>query len=203
MKNIKAKLGIAIFILIIVVFVGVEVGTSNKSVEKIQYTEFIKFLDNQQIESVSISESPKMNFILKDSDIIYETDNPRNVELKELLLLQDVSVIESSYVSGLSILQTITSITIIVVIFYFAYKTLNRNSAKSAMAMEVEESGEIGIGFADIAGNEEAKESVLDIIDFIKNAEKYSKYGARMPRGIIFYGSPGTGKTLIDRKSVV
>ena len=53
--------------------------------------------------------------------------------------------------------------------------------------------------FYDVAGNEEAKEAVEDVVDFIKNPEKYSKYGARMPRGIIFYGPPGTGKTLMAK----
>ena len=53
--------------------------------------------------------------------------------------------------------------------------------------------------FADMAGNEEAKESVSDIVDFLGNPEKYAKYGARMPRGLIFHGMPGTGKTLMAK----
>ena len=199
MKNIKMKIGVSVFILIIAVFIGVELNPNKKTVEKIPYTEFVSKLNNKEIESVVISESPKMNFILKDNDIIYETDNPRNLELKELLLLQDVSVAESSYVSGLSILQTITSILFFVVIFYFVYKTMNKNTAKTPMAMEIEKHDKKEIAFDDIAGNEEAKESVKDIVDFIKNAEKYSKYGARMPRGVIFYGRPGTGKTLMAK----
>ena len=55
------------------------------------------------------------------------------------------------------------------------------------------------MNFSSIAGNEEAKDSVQELVDFIKNPEKYARYGARLPRGVIFYGSPGTGKTLMAK----
>jgi cell division protease FtsH len=55
------------------------------------------------------------------------------------------------------------------------------------------------IGFGNIAGNEEAKENIMELVDFIKNPQKYRKYGARMPKGIILYGPPGTGKTLMAK----
>jgi cell division protease FtsH len=57
----------------------------------------------------------------------------------------------------------------------------------------------VNVNFNSVAGNEEAKESTQELVDFIKNPEKYAKYGARLPRGVIFYGSPGTGKTLMAK----
>ena len=65
--------------------------------------------------------------------------------------------------------------------------------------MQCETVRDVGVGFDDVAGSEEAKESVKDIVDFLKNPEKYARMGARMPRGVIFYGPPGTGKTLLAK----
>ncbi len=53
------------------------------------------------------------------------------------------------------------------------------------------------VTFADVAGNEEAKESLKELVDFIKDPEKYLNYGARLPRGVLLYGPPGTKDTLL------
>jgi cell division protease FtsH len=82
------------------------------------------------------------------------------------------------------------------------YKMTSQQRPKAAMALNVSEASDSAVkslGFADIAGNEEAKESVRDVVDFIQKPEKYAKYGARMPHGMIFYGPPGTGKTLMAK----
>jgi cell division protease FtsH len=99
-------------------------------------------------------------------------------------------------------LQTGFGILVFGVAGYFAFRMLNKQPGKAAMALNAKAVSECEgekLGFSDVAGNDEAKESVADIVDFINNAEKYAKYGARMPRGVIFYGPPGTGKTLMAK----
>ncbi|KAI4452963.1 metalloprotease m41 ftsh [Holotrichia oblita] len=84
--------------------------------------------------------------------------------------------------------------------FFIASKMLNRQKNNAAMSNTFQLAKEENfINFDMVAGNEEAKDSVTDIVDFLRNPEKYGEYGARIPRGVIFYGSPGTGKTLLAK----
>lgn len=102
--------------------------------------------------------------------------------------------------SDSSIFQIIAILGIILIIGFVIYKA-SKTKRKALVHMDFEDVSETSnaLLFKDIAGNIEAKESVGDIVDFIKNPNKYSIYGARMPKGIIFYGPPGTGKTLMAK----
>lgn len=86
---------------------------------------------------------------------------------------------------------------IVLVVVNVLNKGNKQSMALEAVGVSPEDVG--GISLSEIGGNIEAKESVEDIIDFLKEPERYRKYGARLPKGIIFYGPPGTGKTLMAK----
>jgi len=96
--------------------------------------------------------------------------------------------------------QVVIALIIISVVGFIIYR-VSKSKRKALVHMDFEDASESNnvLLFNDIAGNFEAKESVGDIVDFIKNPNKYSVYGARMPKGVIFYGPPGTGKTLMAK----
>ena len=169
--------------------------------EFIAYGEFMTEVESGNVAQVAVTDGPRLQFTLHNSDNLYETSNPRNPALKESLLLAGVDVTEGGNFLASGFMSTGLSVLFIGGMFFFVLRSIGRTQGKSAMSLNVTaaDAGVINVGFDNVAGNEEAKESVTDIVDFIKNPEKYAKYGARMPHGVIFYGPPGTGKTLMAK----
>ena len=168
----------------------------------ILYNTFLSQIESGKVDTVYLSDKPELKVKLKDGTTIY-TDNPRNTNLKEILLRKDIKVDEMEFAStGQKAMGYGTTLVLFCIIGYFLITTTAKQ--KSGGLMDVTNvtknlESDVNIGFSNVAGNEEAKESVKDIVDFLKNPDKYSRYGARMPRGVIFYGPPGTGKTLLAR----
>ncbi len=191
-----------ILIVTFIICCGVGYVHKTEEIKSISYNEFIEKVSNHQVSKVTISSSPTIKINLKDDKAIYVTDNPRTLDFKEFLLLNNIKVEEGTYTSTISILQGILGIAVFSFFGFFIIKSTRKENSKATMGMNMVEASEENCNkfrLHNIAGNEEAKENVFDLIDFIKNSEKYSKYGARMPRGIIFYGPPGTGKTLMAK----
>jgi len=168
----------------------------------LSYNSFISHVNSGQVDTVYLSNKPELKVKLKDGSIFY-TDNPRSANLKEELLKKDVKVDEMEFTSaGEKALGFVATIFLFGIIGYFLVTTTAKQRSGSLMdvtTIKKTEEPEVNMGFSSVAGNEEAKESVKDIVDFLKNPAKYSKYGARMPKGIMFYGPPGTGKTLLAK----
>ncbi len=191
------------FLTLILALAGISVplifnGTKQRI--KMPYNNFIEVVENNNVSSVILSETEKIQFTLKDSPGLFETDNPRNPQLKEQLLIKGIEVNEGKGITVDTVLQIMVSLAFVIAVITIGLS--KRKDPKTAVAYTVNPAtveGPEKTTFKDVAGNDEAKDSVRDIVDFIKNPEKYTKFGARMPHGIILYGPPGTGKTLMAK----
>ncbi|SEF90692.1 cell division protease FtsH [Caloramator fervidus] len=188
------------FLIFIILTISIYFYKQNQNKKNIiNYSKFINMVEQNKIDTVYLSDFEYIKVISKDGKIFY-TENPRINNFKEKLLLQNVRVKENDG----NLLNSIASILafgiLSALILGLASKKVKSQSTISSLSnIEYISKSSNKITFKDIAGNEEAKESMLELVDFIKNPEKFSKFNARLPRGVILYGPPGTGKTLLAK----
>ncbi|WP_129596527.1 ATP-dependent metallopeptidase FtsH/Yme1/Tma family protein [Anaerophilus nitritogenes] len=203
LKN-KKKL----FLMAMIIIIGL-MGTiayfmlwNQQEPQKLSYNQFMDYIKNEKVQRVYLLDEPKIKGILKDGKE-FITDNPRTENFKEILLTHNVLVEENK--GSLVVTNIISFIGFIIAIsvmgFFLSKQSLRQTSREFSKmsSMEAIDQGSIKITFSSVAGNEEAKESIKDLGDFLQNPDKYAKYGARIPRGVILYGPPGTGKTLLAK----
>lgn len=180
--------------------------------EEITYNEFLKMLDEGTVESVVIKTNNTLSITPKGQsggalDITYYTGFIYYPELVDQLNEANVSYKAEVNDNSASIITTILSYVLpfvaIYVVMWFLFRTISKNSGgvmgvgKSNAKVYVEK--QTGVTFKDVAGQEEAKESVTEIVDFLHNPAKYTRIGAKLPKGALLVGPPGTGKTLLAK----
>lgn len=201
MNKINKKSLIIPFVLVLILsmfFIGYKTSFNKK--KTMPYKSFITKVNEGNVSEVFISNSEQMKVILRDNSVFF-TENPRSLNLKESLLLKGVKVNEGEVVNPYEAIPlVIFFVGMISAAVYFGVTANKRKGgAFKLSSINVESQHNTGLSFENIAGNLEAKESIKELVDFIKNPDKYSKYNARMPRGVILYGPPGTGKTLMAK----
>lgn len=199
-KNMKRYFYIPMLTALLSLVLLIIFNLDNKSVNSKLYVDFLKDTSNKSVSTVYVTNSPIIKVKLNNGQI-YETDNPRTDNFKEELLKQGIKVSENAPFSAKEAIPTVLFSASLVFIAVMAVKTSSIPSRrlKGVDALDVTAVSNATYNFDYVAGNEEAKESVKDIVDFLKSPEKYSAYGARMPKGIMLYGEPGTGKTLLAK----
>lgn len=208
-KNKKSMLLIGLSILFVIVIALVSIfwvkNTSKKDENTLAYTDLIKELSYGNIEKVEMTTgSTTVKVKLKDveeekTSIVPETESFMNLvqskvaEGNELELIQKPKSILAQIPSMvMSILPTAIMLALFIMIF-----KMQGLGEKGKVYDDTERKTKIK--FDDVAGLDEEKEEMIEIVDFLKKPEKFKKMGARVPKGVLLYGKPGTGKTLIAK----
>ena len=181
-------------------------------VTQVDYGTFLTMLENKEVAIAQV-----------EQDVIYFTDTSEDTGLYSTITFNDPDLVNRLWESGCKfdevkpremnpILSFLLTFILPIVVFVAIGQLMSRMLMKkmgggpmgSAMqfgksSAKVYIASETGMKFSDVAGEDEAKENLQEVVDFLHNPEKYQAIGARMPKGVLLVGPPGTGKTLLAK----
>ena len=210
-KNGQTILIFLVISLVVLLLVNFMNGILKDSTEKeITYNQFMKMLENGEVDKVVIQSSeieitPKKQ-PFPGMKLTYYTGVMADDNLQQKLEAAGVDYTqEIPDVTG-AILYNILSLVIPLVLVWVAFGFIMRKMAGGGGVMNVGKNKakvysqkETGVTFKDVAGQDEAKESLQEVVDFLENPGKYTTIGAKLPKGALLVGPPGTGKTLLAK----
>ena len=201
-----------IVLLIIIVFnVLVTPMLTKTMVKEVDYGTFMSKIEDKKIDDVQIEDNQILFTDKDDANTVYKTGVMEDPTLTERLykagakfskeIDQQMSPVASFLLTGV-----LPLVIFIALGQYMSRKMMNQMGGKNSMAFGMGKSNAKvyvqsteGIRFSDVAGEEEAKENLQEIVDYLHNPEKYTKVGASMPKGVLLVGPPGTGKTMLAK----
>ena len=179
--------------------------------QEVSYDEFVRMIEDGEVEAVRESGSrlvivPKSSSTQYSRLIQYYTVRVQDLKLTDRLLESGVRFEGEDTSASSSIINFIVGwvlpSVLMIGLLYMMFSRMGGGGGimgvgKSNAKVYVQK--ETGVTFADVAGEDEAKESLVEIVDFLHNPQKYTKIGAKLPKGALLVGPPGTGKTLLAK----
>ena len=191
---------------------------SGRNSEKVRYDQFLSAVNRNEVAKVTVSNEDIRYVLRSDADKtfekIYYTSVMPGVELTDLVATMQSNGVEMTGDLGQDAMTTylisylLMPVVLFVILWLISRRIIKKTGGlgglggmggigKSKAKVYMEK--ETGVTFSDVAGQDEAKESLAEIIDFLHNPKKYAAIGAKLPKGALLVGSPGTGKTLLAK----
>lgn len=181
-----------------------------RQITEVDYGTFMSMIEEKNIGNVEV-DSSRILFTDKDNTVLYETGAMNDPTLVQRLYESGAKFSQDMEQTTSPLLSFLLTFVLPLVIFiglgqYMTRKIMSQMGGKNAMSFGMGKSNAKvyvqsteGIHFSDVAGEDEAKESLTEIVDYLHNPQKYTEVGASMPKGLLLVGPPGTGKTMLAK----
>ena len=206
MKGFKNNIFVWLLVIFAINFAANKfIGEQKQVGNEIIFSDFITKIENKEIESIDIKNGNKIIGVLNDGSKFY-TNGIVYEKLLEDLKNNDVKIkiVPTNETKNKIILELISWLPLILICGYsfFSFKNIKKGmdspfSFGKSKAQAIQVKGKVT--FKDVAGIDEAKNELKELVDFLKDPDKYTAIGAKIPRGCLLIGNPGTGKTLLAR----
>ncbi len=200
------------WLIILVIFIVVITSILDNSNNKLAYSELVAKIEAGEVKEIEISsEGTSAEVLLKNDNIAKEVNIPSidslMDNLQDAMKTESIKVTEKSESIWMIALSLLTpfGILAIFIIFWFFLMNSNQGSGNKTMtfgkskAKMINPQDKAKVTFKDVAGVDEEKEELEEIVEFLKNPRKFTDMGARIPKGVLLVGQPGTGKTLLAK----
>ena len=203
---------LAVWLIIGIIFLTVITSIADNSETKMKYSELINKIETGEVTAIEVSyDGTRADVTLKNDNVPKEVNIP-NLEsfmdyITEYLKSGNIVLTEKTQSIVITVLSLLSPFGLLIIFLIFWFFTMNGSTqgggkttsfgkSKARMMTPVEKNK---ITFADVAGVDEEKEELEEIVEFLRNPKKFTDMGARIPKGVLLVGQPGTGKTLLAK----
>ena len=202
---------LAMWLIIGIIFLVVVTTLVDNSGKKMSYSELINRINNAEVQEIELSaDGGKAYVLLKDSSISKEVNIPSIDSFMEYVQARletgEITLTEKSQSIFITILSLFSPFAILIIFLIFWLLIMNNGQSGNktmsfgkSRARLMQTADKNRITFEDVAGVDEEKEELQEIVEFLKSPKKFTEMGARIPKGVLLVGQPGTGKTLLAK----